>query len=310
MSYTFAPSYLAHPYFAPAISFASPCLANLIHKHSFNGDVTLKFLTGLTIRVPNNLLVVPDTYISQTTGAITVNSTGPDFLINSEQDVNKNDMAALGMNFLSLAYLMVNQDAGEFSLWAANDNGATDAQPQLVAVDEKGADVNTASCTPTPTPSPTDGSGSNGKATNDPANSPSNTPAPAVASSTGLSTGGIAGVAVGAVAAGALLGVLAVFLLRRRRAQAAEAAAAAAGAGPDVPPGGGYHDGAGAAPAGGVVPPGQQKYYYAAQEMDGDPASAELPVQQEHMHPYMQQHGGGFYNPVAVDSPTYRHEMA
>ncbi|KAK3898020.1 aspartic peptidase domain-containing protein [Staphylotrichum tortipilum] len=202
----------------------------------YDGDVTLKFPSGLSIRLPNELLVVPEVDIDPKTGALMSNATDPNFLINSGQDVNARDMAALGATFFSAAYLMVNQDADEFSLWAANPS----TQSNLVAVDSTGAEVAKACATTSGTAKPTSMGGASGGG--DGKGSDSGVGASGAGESTvpeaggsGLGTGAIAGIAVGGAAVVLLLGALAFWLIMRRKAKAAAAnavavAAAAAGA--------------------------------------------------------------------------------
>ncbi len=60
--------------------------------------------------------MVPEVDIDAKTGVLVSNATDPNLLVNSAQDINARDMAALSATFFSAAYLMVNQDADEFSL--------------------------------------------------------------------------------------------------------------------------------------------------------------------------------------------------
>ncbi|KAK3291752.1 aspartic peptidase domain-containing protein [Chaetomium fimeti] len=204
----------------------------------YNGDMTIKFVSGLSVRVPNDLLVVPETDIDRSTGVIKTDPSGPNLLINSMQDINSNDMAALGTTFLSAAYLMVNQDTDRFTLWAANPTTESD----LVAVDETGADVTATTCTASASATPSSrggsgGDGDGGEGTSDSGGGSSesaspNAPSPQEGSSVpaALPTGLIAGVAVGAVVAGGLIAAAVFWLLRRRKKKAAAAAAAATAA--------------------------------------------------------------------------------
>lgn len=105
--------------------------------YSYKGDMTIKFQSGLSIRVPNSQIVVPHTSVNQTTGVIDVNFAAPDLVIDSLQEVEATKMAHLGWEFLSSAYMHVNQDAGQFYLWAANPT----ADQDLVAVDTTGKEV-------------------------------------------------------------------------------------------------------------------------------------------------------------------------
>lgn len=231
------------------------------------------------------------------------NSSGPNFLINSQQDVNANDMAALGSTFLSAAYLMVNQDAGQFTLWEANPTTQSDP----VAVDEAGEEI-TSFCAATDDdeedPNPSPGSDAGDSSSGGPGQSGS--PDLALAgsgSATALSTGGIAGVAVGAVAGGVLIGAAVFWLLRRRKKAAAAAAAAAA-----APLFGPVHEAdpsafvrselpAGGAP--GVVPGGPKGYYYPVHEVDAATfARPEMPAS-----PVVQGRAVGKY-------PGHVHELA
>ena len=121
-----------------------------------------------------------------------------------------NDMPILGRQFLSSAYIMVNQDKGEFTLWSSNPTNAVD----LVAMDENGDEM-TDWCGPeetvTPTPSAT---------SRPPEPQETDTDDP----EEGLGTGEIAGIAVGAVV-GVIMGLVGLFVWRRRRRRAAAAAA-------------------------------------------------------------------------------------
>lgn len=80
---------------------------------------------------------MPHTEIDPTIGSILVNTIGPDLVIHSLQDVEAAKLAQLGWQFPTSAYLMVDQDAGQFTLWAVNLTSDED----LVAVDAHGAEV-------------------------------------------------------------------------------------------------------------------------------------------------------------------------
>ena len=97
--------------------------------------------------------------------------------------------ATLGRYFLTAAYLMVDQDAGTFTLWQANPSESTDLATVTNAQSAARCDNN-----PPPVKS-----------------SPSEE-----ASKTGLSGGAIAGVVVGVLAFVAVV-ALSVFFLRRRK---------------------------------------------------------------------------------------------
>ncbi|KIH93389.1 hypothetical protein SPBR_04181 [Sporothrix brasiliensis 5110] len=165
----------------------------------YDGDLTITLQSGLSVRIPNDQLVRPHTAIDQTTGNILVNTTAPDLVIDSLQNVQATKLAQLGWQFFSSAYLLVNQDAREFTLWAANPTAAED----LVAVDTTGAEI-TDFCASSAGTNTTAGSGG--------------APGPGHASPP---TGVIVGSAVAAVAViGIVVGLLVWWLRRRRRLQA------------------------------------------------------------------------------------------
>ncbi len=143
----------------------------------------MQFSSGLSINIPNDQLVVPDTYINRGTGALVANATQPDFVINAIEDVNKDDLSQLGRTFLSSAYIMVNQDAGLFTMWQANPTPNQD----LVAIDATGNEV------------------SNFCAINSSAGTNSSTSTDSSSHSSGSSVGPIAGGVVGGVAAVVIL---------------------------------------------------------------------------------------------------------
>ncbi len=105
-------------------------------------------------------------------------------------------LLVLGRNFLTFVYLMINLDAGEFTLWPAYDE-ATDEQ--LVAVDEKNNTIqSSALCAATAPPASTSTTPSHGSS---------------------LSGGAIAGIAIGALAGIALILVGVWLFIRHRKTQ-------------------------------------------------------------------------------------------
>ncbi|KAJ0122696.1 hypothetical protein J7T55_003212 [Diaporthe amygdali] len=104
----------------------------------FTGDISMEFASGLIVRVPNSEYVRPDVTINKNTGVLEVNSTEPDVVaMISLQGSNSNDVIKIGRNFFSAAYLMVNYDSSEFTIWPANRTASQD----LVAVDSRGAEL-------------------------------------------------------------------------------------------------------------------------------------------------------------------------
>lgn len=172
----------------------------------YRGDLSINVRNGPSIRVPNSQLVLPERHISDATGELLANYSRSNLVINPLQDINGHDLSLLGRQFLSSAYVMVNQDKEEFSLWSANP---TDIQ-DLVAIDRAGDEVTEFCAEPTTSPSP-----------------PSRTPDPSTSGgqSEGLPTGAIAGIAVGAVA-GLVIIVGGLFSWHRRRKASAVAVAA------------------------------------------------------------------------------------
>ncbi|KAL6920518.1 hypothetical protein FSST1_004544 [Fusarium sambucinum] len=84
-------------------------------RKQFKGDLTFYLESGLEIRVPNNQFVFPETEIDKD-GSRVYNLTRQNILINNVEE----EAPILGRYFLTAAYLMVNQDAGTFTLWKAN----------------------------------------------------------------------------------------------------------------------------------------------------------------------------------------------
>lgn len=81
----------------------------------------MEFTSGLIVRVPNSEYIRPDVTINKNTGVLEVNSTDPDVVaMISLQGSNSNDVIKIGRNFFSAAYLMVNYDSSEFTIWPAN----------------------------------------------------------------------------------------------------------------------------------------------------------------------------------------------
>ena len=153
--------------------------------------------SGLEVQIPNDQLVVPDVSIASD-GTTIFDPSVREVMINSLQQINSNDMPLLGHTFLSQVYLNVNYDLNFFSLWSAKATGEED----LVAISADG----TLGCGKGQTPkagnitSPSGQNGSNHD--NDP-----------TINQSGMSSGEKAGIALGTIAAFALL--VAVFFTVR-----------------------------------------------------------------------------------------------
>jgi hypothetical protein len=107
---------------------------------------------------------------------------------------------------MSSAYVMVNQEAGRFSVWQANTESKTS---DIVAMDKKNNMVSEFCASST---------GGSSSATSLPTSS--TTPSSQDKTPT-LSGGAIGGIAVGAVGSVVLLGIIGFFLYRRRRTSGA-----------------------------------------------------------------------------------------
>lgn len=165
--------------------------------------MTFKFDSGLSVRIPNDQLIVPNLTIEPQTGQLLANSSDPELVLNAIQQVNAGDLPQLGRQFLSSAYLMVNQDADEFTLWTANPT----ANEDLVAVDTHNRVVEEFCSPTTPGGSAPTGSSPGGPGNGIPGQS-----------SAKLSGGAIAGIAIGAVAVIAIVGGLIFWCITRRKA--------------------------------------------------------------------------------------------
>jgi hypothetical protein len=97
----------------------SSLTASFANQHSYTGDLTIKLDSGLQVRIPNNQLIVPDRNISPS-GEIIANASSPNIVINPIKEINANDQLHLGRQFLSAAYVMINEDSSSFTLWKAN----------------------------------------------------------------------------------------------------------------------------------------------------------------------------------------------
>ncbi|WEW57011.1 hypothetical protein PRK78_002470 [Emydomyces testavorans] len=191
----------AFDYFTSGIYTSGPIFAE--ESPIYSGDITVKLDSGLSVRIPNDQLVVPHRFINSTNGTL-VTSGDTELLIGVLQDHTANDLPYLGRQFLSSAYVFLNQDSKEFTLWAANPT----PKEELVAVDSKNK-VITDSCTEDSRP---------------PMQPP--TPEP----SSGHYVGAIVGIVVGSIAAVAVVAVLIFYLVSVRRRRKTVVAAA------DLPP--------------------------------------------------------------------------
>ncbi|KAK4991341.1 hypothetical protein LTR50_001926 [Elasticomyces elasticus] len=176
---------------------------------AYDGDLTIQLDSGLSVRIPNDQLVLPDLYIGAN-GQVMANNSVREIVVNPLNSTNTPDLPLLGRQFLTAAYAMVNLDANTFTLWQANPT----TDERLVAVDTEGNDLST-NCSVTPSSSPSAS----------PSTSPSAISEPHSTSALDdnakrLSTGAIAGIAVGGVVL-LTLAICALLLLARKRKRAA-----------------------------------------------------------------------------------------
>ncbi|KAH8167523.1 hypothetical protein CIB48_g685 [Xylaria polymorpha] len=159
----------------------------------FDGDMTISLSSGLEVRIPNNQYLVPFVDVDRN-GSRVFNTSQRELLLNAVPD----NSSTLGRYFLTGAYLMVNHDAGTFTMWAANPT----RESTLISVVSTSAE---ASCDNTTNPGPIS--------------------SPMVSKAATLSAGSIAGIAIGVVAALAIFGVVVgVYFFHRRRTRSNEIA--------------------------------------------------------------------------------------
>lgn len=164
--------------------------------HRYTGDLEITLSDSLTITIPNSQLVIPERDYGDDGRPRITNDKTRGLLINGLDGANTNDIPLLGRAFLTSAYLHVNNEKNEWSMWQAY----AVADQKLVSVPGPG-DL---AC-----PSNTTGSTTTG-------NNGTSSPAP-VNGSTALTTGSIVGLALGSVTFLLLLALAAFLLLRRRR---------------------------------------------------------------------------------------------
>ncbi|KAK5119656.1 hypothetical protein LTR85_007485 [Meristemomyces frigidus] len=189
----------------------------------FSGDLTIGLADGLSIKVPNDVLVVSEQYVGPS-GAVETNASASVVLIAPDMNDNTNDTPIIGMQFFSAAYLMVDLDAGTFTIWQAN---AT-SDSRLVTVG--------GTCSETPVTNASDSSttSSSSSTPTDSGNSSVASPTTSSSAANGsrrhsISTGVIVGAAIGGafVLAACAVATLLVCMKRRRSAKSAAGSNAA-----------------------------------------------------------------------------------
>jgi hypothetical protein len=165
--------------------------------HRYTGDLQFIFNNSVVITVPNSQLVQTDN-VFDTAGNLVYNNSVRELMLNALESVNANDMPLLGMTFLSSAYLSINYDTAEFTLWQANPT----TDENILAIDSTGNGC-------TPVASPVASSVAASSTASNSANSHKSSPSP-------FPVGAIAGIVVGVVV---LIIVGAAFWFCRTRRQ-------------------------------------------------------------------------------------------
>jgi hypothetical protein len=184
---------------------------------AYQGDLTFRTDTGLSIRIPNSQLVKPDARIGDD-GKIAYNSSVQDVMIYSLQDVNKADMVRLGRYFFTAAYLYVDNDANTYTIWESNPTTDTDVVSVLDDKLEKACNVVLPKASTVDPPV---------SATSSSVPSPTGSQVAVASQPSKLKAGVIAGIAVGAVVAVGIIGVLLWRERSRKKQEKVEAAARA-----------------------------------------------------------------------------------
>ncbi|KAH6867716.1 aspartic peptidase domain-containing protein [Thelonectria olida] len=211
----------------------------------FDGDITFHLNSGLQVRVPNDQYIVPFVDIDRNGSRITKPNVR-ELLMSAVGS----QPATLGRYFLTAEYLMVNHDAGTFTLWQANPSNSN----KLVRVfseetAEKCGGEASGVVQPSATTAPEEGQESDkAETTQEP--EASSSPSGAV----------IGGAVAGAVVGMALIGLGIFYFLRGRRNAAPAAVTTVAARMPD-----GKYKIQGSHP----MPPEMQGQSHFVYEMDG-----------------------------------------
>lgn len=156
--------------------------------------------------------MIPDLYVNPS-GTTYFNDSTRELMLNPLAAPNNNDFPLLGQTFLSSAYMMVNYDTNQFTLWQAN---ATEMQ-DLVAI------APSSTCKPSNSPQTIvnqTAAASGAPSTQATANPPAGAPPPT--STKSLSIGIIAGAACGGLALIVFSLLAGLFIHRARKRKAAK----------------------------------------------------------------------------------------
>lgn len=168
----------------------------------FDGGLAIALSNGLSANIANKQLVVVDRWNDEE-GEIQYDAKYMEVLINRLKDFSPGLLPRIGSAFFSAAYLMVDQDAEEFSLWEIEPDNqyGFKSDGQLGLMEQQLVPICTAKderLAIQPGSADAEDGNFQEKSTNNP-----------------LSRGAIVGIAVGALSGAAFLGTLLFFLIRR-----------------------------------------------------------------------------------------------
>lgn len=113
--------------------------------NAYDGDLTFSLFPGLDITIPNHQLITPE-YDFDIEGQIYIkNDTRLLTQLHSLEDVMKNWMPSLGSGFFSSAYLMVDNDRSEFTLW----KGQPSKDQAIMPISNRASSCNASPAAPT-----------------------------------------------------------------------------------------------------------------------------------------------------------------
>ncbi|KAK6430150.1 hypothetical protein LTR95_013701 [Oleoguttula sp. CCFEE 5521] len=189
----------------------------------YQGDLTMVFDSGLSVNIPNKLLVTPDRSIDDA-GVLQSNTSVADVRIQTSQDATNGDTSMLARQFFSVAYLFVDYDTNTFTLWQANATDEVDLVTpggQCTDVTEVpiGGSMTTSSAKTTSTSLGTSTLATTAVSSQTALSNPATEnaqPAPAARS---LAKGTLIGIIAGSVVLTSLLSAALVFCCLRRRSQ-------------------------------------------------------------------------------------------
>ena len=113
--------------------------------NAYDGDLTFSLFPGLDITIPNHQLVTPE-YDFDIAGQLYIkNDTRLLTQLHSLETTMKDMMMSLGSGFFSSAYLMVDNDRSEFTLW----KGQPSKEQAIVPINNRASPCDASSAAPT-----------------------------------------------------------------------------------------------------------------------------------------------------------------